>query len=158
MGPEGGSVFLLGFCDGPGEWLSHRLLARVKGENGPYAVSWISCDAGAQLIELLSVLKRLSDQLRQMKIAECLDSDGWSTIGGDCQLWLGQRSEVTRAPPNHGLPALRVGAGVLSSMWIGSQVASSIALTNHLESPTELPAVFDEALRLPAPLHCDWEF
>ena len=70
LDPECVSSFFLGFRDGPSGRLSHHLLARAKGENGPCTVGWMGYETGGQLIELLSVLRSLGDQVRQVKMAE----------------------------------------------------------------------------------------
>ena len=223
--PEGANAFFLGFRDGPQGQLSHHLLARAKGESGPYTVHWMSCETGAQLIELMSVLKSLGDQVRQVRmveppqlqiqdliehpfrlqklssggdmdqrfqtfaesqirilhldvcltavsspvemelnmvvqdpVADHLDGEGWRGIGGKYRLRLGSRCEVATAAIDSAVPTLRVGAGALSRMWIGSRAASSLALTDRIDASPDVLAALDEAFRPPAAPNYDWMF
>ena len=223
--PANGSCFFLGFRDEVDGHLTHHLFGRAKGESGPYEISWLAYETGEQLMELLSVVKSLGDQVRLVSmmeppqlqlqdlidrpfrsqiateggkmehhfatfaesqirvldlpacvaamlspveleinlvvedpVVEYLDRDGWRGIGGDYQLRLGPRCELEVGSAEAGLPTLRVGAGALSRMWIGSRPATSLALTDQLDAPAELLIALDEAFRPPPPPRYDWEF
>lgn len=62
--------FGLGYCDGPEGGLSHYVWMSSEGENGPYNVSWITFQTGAQLLELLALLHALGDQVRLIRMKE----------------------------------------------------------------------------------------
>ncbi|MCH2140437.1 MAG: GNAT family N-acetyltransferase [Phycisphaerales bacterium] len=61
--------FGLGFKNQDGQ-LSHCLLLKPKGEHGPYALDWMAYETSEQFIELLSVLKSLSDQVHGILMAD----------------------------------------------------------------------------------------
>lgn len=61
--------FGLGYYDAGGKELTHHFWAYNKGgENGPYIVNWLSYQNYEQLLELLAILKSLSDQVRLVGI------------------------------------------------------------------------------------------
>ena len=61
--------FGLGFEDGAGV-LTHFLWIKPKGEHGPYNVWFTGWETHEQFIELLSVLKSLSDQVHGIRMAD----------------------------------------------------------------------------------------
>ena len=61
-------AFGLGF-DTNGK-LSHFIWVTTKEAHGPYRVEWLGYENGEQLIELLALLKSLSDQLYSVKMVE----------------------------------------------------------------------------------------
>ena len=67
MWSEGG--FGLGFENEDGE-LTHCMWIEAKGEHGPYSVLFSAWKTHTQFIELLSVLKSLSDQVYGVRIAD----------------------------------------------------------------------------------------
>lgn len=50
--------------------LSHFIFAKAKGESGPYSIYFIAYENTDQLMELLSLLKSLGDQVRAIEMAE----------------------------------------------------------------------------------------
>ena len=62
-------AFGLGFEDDAGV-LTHFLWIKPKGEHGPYNVWFTGWETHEQLIELLSVLKSLSDQIHGVRMAD----------------------------------------------------------------------------------------
>ena len=61
-------AFGLGF-DTDGQ-LSHFLWVSAKNAHGPYRVEWLGYQNGEQLLELLALLKSLSDQLYSVRMME----------------------------------------------------------------------------------------
>jgi len=64
--------FGLGYFDGEGGALSHHVWFEPKGsiESGPYQVKWMPYQNDAQLLELLSVMRAIGDQVRSIKMFE----------------------------------------------------------------------------------------
>lgn len=60
-------VFGLGYRDETGA-LTHFLVASAKGEHGPYHVYWWAFDTREHFLELLRVLKELSDQVASVTV------------------------------------------------------------------------------------------
>lgn len=69
MVAESEEGFGLGFMDEDGR-LSHHLWAKSKGESGPYEVWWMIYRDYDGLMELLSLLKSLGDQVNTVEIRE----------------------------------------------------------------------------------------
>jgi len=63
------AAFGLGFQDNDG-LLTHFMWIKPKGEHGPYSVWFSAWETHEQLIELLSVLKSLSDQVHGIRMAD----------------------------------------------------------------------------------------
>lgn len=63
--------FGLGYFDGPGEAPTHGLWCSVQQMmSGPYTVEFLFWQTGAQLLELLGLIKQWGDQVRQVWMAE----------------------------------------------------------------------------------------
>ena len=62
--------FGLGYYDGPGNTLSHFIWGEAKEEYGPYIITWKAYQTKDQLLELLSLIKSLSDQVTQVGMLE----------------------------------------------------------------------------------------
>jgi predicted acetyltransferase len=62
--------FGLGYFDGPGGTLSHFIWGEMKGEHGPYSISWRAYQTTEQLYELLALIKSLADQVNSIKTIE----------------------------------------------------------------------------------------
>lgn len=62
--------FGLGYFDGPGGTLSHFIWGEMKGEHGPYSISWRAYQTTEQLYELLALIKSLADQVHSIKMIE----------------------------------------------------------------------------------------
>lgn len=62
--------FGLGYFDGPGKSLSHFIFGNARGEHGPYTIKWRGWQNGAQLLELLALIKSLGDQVNQISMLE----------------------------------------------------------------------------------------
>lgn len=62
--------FGLGFYDEKSGELTHHTWIETEGENGPYSVHWMSYQNYDQFLELLSLLKSLSDQVYTVKMKE----------------------------------------------------------------------------------------
>lgn len=67
---SGKKDFGLGFFDEETGELTHHFWISVKGEQGPYNVLWMCYQNYEQFIELLSVLKGLSDQVISVRMRE----------------------------------------------------------------------------------------
>jgi hypothetical protein len=66
-----GRGFGLGYCDGPnGELTHHFWCSGSSGEHGPYGISWMTFRSGEQFLELIALLKGLSDQVRLIRLRE----------------------------------------------------------------------------------------
>ncbi|MDP7071146.1 MAG: GNAT family N-acetyltransferase [Phycisphaerales bacterium] len=61
--------FGLGFRGDDGN-LTHCMVLKPKGENGPYSLEWLAYESPEQFIELLSVLKSLGDQVHGVTMRE----------------------------------------------------------------------------------------
>ena len=66
------SDFGLGFTDGPNGELTHHLWMYLRGkiENGPYTVGWMAWETREQFLELLGLIKNLSDQVHLVWVRE----------------------------------------------------------------------------------------
>ncbi len=66
------SDFGLGFADGPNGELTHHLwmYLRGKAESGPYTVGWMAWETREQFLELLGLIKNLSDQVHLVWVRE----------------------------------------------------------------------------------------
>jgi hypothetical protein len=63
------NAFGLGYRDDDGR-LTHFVFGSAKGENGPYTLQWWGYERPDQLLELLRVVKELSDQVASVVIWE----------------------------------------------------------------------------------------
>ncbi|MEM1231788.1 MAG: GNAT family N-acetyltransferase [Pseudomonadota bacterium] len=61
--------FGLGYRDDAGE-LTHFMWLSADGEHGPYEIPWLCYRDGAQLLELLGLLKSLADQVYAVELEE----------------------------------------------------------------------------------------
>ena len=66
---QASSAFGLGFRNSDNV-LTHFMWIKPKGEHGPYSVWFSGWETHSQLIELLSVLKSLSDQIHGVRMAD----------------------------------------------------------------------------------------
>ena len=62
--------FALGYYDGPGGALSHFFMAAAEGERGPYEVIFMAYQNVDQLLELLSLIGALGDQVQAIGMHE----------------------------------------------------------------------------------------
>ena len=62
--------FGLGYYDGPGDTLSHFIWGEAKNEYGPYVITWRAYQTKNQLLELLTLVKSLGDQVAQVGTLE----------------------------------------------------------------------------------------
>ena len=62
--------FGLGYYDGPDNSLSHFIWGEMKGEHGPYTITWRAYQTTDQLLELLTLIKSLGDQVHQIGTLE----------------------------------------------------------------------------------------
>jgi len=62
--------FGLGYYDGPDGSLSHFIWGEMKGEHGPYTITQRAYQTRDQLLELLSLVKSLGDQVHQIGTLE----------------------------------------------------------------------------------------
>lgn len=62
--------FGFGYYDGPGGSLSHFIWGEMKGEYGPYELTWRAYQTKNQLLELLVLIKSLADQVTQIGMLE----------------------------------------------------------------------------------------
>ncbi len=61
----------LGYCDGPGGALSHYIWCSTPNmEHGPYILRWLAYQTGEQFLELMALLRSLSDQVRLVVMLE----------------------------------------------------------------------------------------
>jgi GNAT superfamily N-acetyltransferase len=67
---ELGESFGLGYLDGPGGSLSHGLWLSGKDEHGPYNVAWLVFHTRDEFLELMALLKSLSDQVHLVGMQE----------------------------------------------------------------------------------------
>ena len=81
---------------------------------------------------------------------------GWSGIGGDYVLTIGETSGVEPGTATS-LPTLTASVGAFSRCWFGVRPATSLALTDAIHGPDQVLVALDDALRLPTP-HPGWDF
>jgi hypothetical protein len=63
--------FGLGYCDGPGEELTHHIWCVAEEvEFGPYTVLWTSYEKPEQFLELMAMIRDLGDQVRLLHMCE----------------------------------------------------------------------------------------
>jgi hypothetical protein len=93
---------------------------------------------------------RLTDPVTAVLEAGPDREQGWSGVGGDHILRLGNPSTVD-AGVDPSLPTLTASINAFSRCWFGVRPASSLALADDLDGPPELLADLDEALALPPP-------
>ncbi len=63
--------FGLGYCDGPEGELTHHFWCNAdKPEHGPYHVNWMAYQSNEQFLELMGLLKGLSDQVALVSMRE----------------------------------------------------------------------------------------
>ena len=60
----------LGYVDEAGELTHHLWMDPKDSEFGPYSVRWLAYETDEQLLELLSLLRQLGDQLHQITMLE----------------------------------------------------------------------------------------
>ncbi len=134
-------------------------LARRKGEmdDDPIHVAWWQlriCDLPAAVAAMRTV-----EQLRfglelEDPIERYLPDREWRGVGGSWTVELGSESKASRGI-EPGLPVLRTTVNAFSRLWLGVRPASSLAISDRFDGPTELIEELDRALRLPVP-DPDW--
>lgn len=62
--------FGLGYYDGPGGTLSHFIWGSMKGEHGPFEITFRAYQTYEQLMELLALIKSLGDQINLIETLE----------------------------------------------------------------------------------------
>jgi predicted acetyltransferase len=63
--------FGLGYCDGPsGELTHHFWCSSGDSEHGPYGIAWVTFQTRDQFLELVALLKGLSDQVHLVRLRE----------------------------------------------------------------------------------------
>ena len=62
--------FGLGYFDGPGGELTHFIWGEMKDEYGPFNITWRAYQDHGQLMELLSLIRSLSDQVNMVGTLE----------------------------------------------------------------------------------------
>lgn len=80
----------------------------------------------------------------------------WRGVGGEYTVTIGAESHLQRGP-TPGLPAMTASVNAFSRMWFGVRPASSIAITDDLNGPSDLLASLDRALSTRPPLP-GWDF
>ena len=63
----------LGYFDGPGNTLSHFVFGEMKDENGPYEILFKAWQTQKQLLELVTMLASLGDQIDSIEMQEPSD-------------------------------------------------------------------------------------
>ncbi len=96
----------------------------------------------------------------QLERAGAVD-DGWSGVGGDYTVSIGETSTVV-AGNDASLPSLNASVGAFTRCWFGARPATGLGLTGragveHFEASPELLADLDVALALPPP-RPGWDF
>jgi hypothetical protein len=79
--------FGLGYYDGPDGGLTHHIWCRAQGEHGPYSVRWMSYQTPEQFLELMALIRSLSDQVRQVQMGEPPLVQLQDIIGQPFRLW-----------------------------------------------------------------------
>ncbi|MBN1812967.1 MAG: GNAT family N-acetyltransferase [Anaerolineae bacterium] len=93
--------FGLGYCDGPDGELTHHIWCRAQGEHGPYTVRWMSYQTPEQFLELMALIRNLSDQVRQVQMCEPPAIQLQDIIGQPFRQW-----DVGEEPVNSQIHAL----------------------------------------------------
>ena len=90
-------------------------------------------------------------------LAAILPSGSWRGCAGDYRVTIAE-SSFAEAGRSAGLPTLRASVNAFSRLWFGVAPASSLAITDSLQTddPALLPRL-DEALQLPPP-QVGWDF
>ena len=218
---ESENGFGLGYSDG--KRISHHFWAEAKRGNRQYHVEWLAYENTKQLMELLSLLHNVSDQVQhvtmqeppQIQIQDLLDQplrnraqtyrteneqliesravaqirilnlpaciialkarekiefnlkirdplaqflpeDGWNGVSGEYIIRIGEISSAELGYDSQ-LPTLSSDIGAFSRILFGVRSASSIALTDDVNGPSELLHGLDKAILLPTP-NFDWDF
>jgi predicted acetyltransferase len=95
---------------------------------------------------------RLTDPIERF-----LDADeAWRGVGGDYVVTFGPESGAEPGA-DAALPTLATSVNSFTRLWLGVAPASSLALTDDIDAPSDLLADLDRTVRLPSP-QPDWDF
>ncbi|MEM9133775.1 MAG: GNAT family N-acetyltransferase [Actinomycetota bacterium] len=128
-------MFALGYRDDGGA-LTHFLAGSLDQGHGPWDIRFLAYRNTEQLLELLRLLKELSDQIRLVKVAEPAHvqlqalqrepiRERWQSKGAE-------RESSTRADAWYQLRMLDVDACVSARRWIGPPVRFNLTLHDPL--------------------------
>lgn len=138
--------FGLGYCDDDGE-LSHFAWGKTKGEAGPWRVSFLGYQTTGQLMELLSVLRSVGDQVRAIDLMEPPEIQIQDLIVHPSrQLIVTQKTEFEtggRANAWWQARILDLPACVAARHWPGDPVTFNLALSDPITG-VEWPGVGGE--------------
>ncbi len=130
------SPFALGYRDSEGV-LTHFVYGQLKGEYGPWKIGAIAYQNTEQLLELLRLLRELSDQFRSVKMVEPVHIQLQAMLRNPIrEASRSERSEhesVNRSIAWWQLRMLDVEACVAARHWVGEPVRFNLTLTDPLE-------------------------
>ena len=126
-----------------GDRLTHFVFGSAKGEHGPYRISWIGYEDPGQLLELLRLLRELSDQVASVKLPEPPELQLQDLIAQPFRQQLrSSRSDhetSTDAVAWLQLRMLDVDACVAKRNWPGPPVEFNLTLTDPLADRLDGP-------------------
>ncbi len=135
-------MFALGYRDDDGA-LTHFLAGSLEHGHGPWEIRFMAYRDTDQLLELLRLLKELSDQIRLVKMMEPAHiqlqalqrepiRERWQSRGAD-------REANTRADAWYQLRMLDVDACVSARRWIGPEVRFNLTLHDPVSDRADSP-------------------
>ena len=129
-------AFGLGF-DTNGK-LSHFIWVTTKEAHGPYRVEWLGYENGEQLIELLALLKSLSDQLYSVKMMEPPEIQLQSLLQRPFRTQAineeGKHAAAQETYAWYQLRVLDVSACVAAVQWLGEPLRFQLCLEDPLQA------------------------
>jgi predicted acetyltransferase len=131
--------FGLGYRDADGR-LTHFLMGPTKGENGPYTVWHMAYETPHQLLELLRLLKELSDQVASIVIMEPPEIQLQDLVAQPIRQRIrtikSEHETVQRSTAFWQIRILDLAACVAAHSWPGPEVAFNLSLHDPLADLT----------------------
>ncbi len=128
--------FALGYRDADGT-LTHFIYGELKGEFGPWRIFAIAYQNNQQLLELLRLLRELSDQIRSVRIMEPVHVQLQALLRNPIrELARSERSDHESSNQSLAWWQLRIldlEACVAARNWVGEPVRFNLTLTDPLE-------------------------
>lgn len=132
----------LGYRDETGR-LTHFVYGTAKGEEGPYRLHFVSYESMSQLMELLSLLKALGDQVRMLSMPEPPEIQMQDVLRHPFRAQIvtkGSRFEAgVRSDAWWQVRILDTARCIERVRWIGSPVRLNLRLTDPLEELLDGP-------------------
>ncbi len=155
----GDKPFALGYRDDNGT-LTHFIYGDLKGEYGPWRIHAIAYQNNQQLLELLRLMRELSDQIRSVRIMEPVHVQLQALLRNPIrELARSERSDHESSNQSIAWWQLRIldlEASVAARNWVGEPVRFNLTLTDPLEkrlSGSWQGAAGDYTITIGAPSH-----